>query len=314
MLTIERLIEDELFIQCPLVTSNNFVNFCKERGISISEKDLEFYEKLGIFYPIARVEFPKLKRKIEYIDNGARCRDLGILQEGEEWSGDIEEIFGHFWWGKDIAKEFYQEGLLWSPKDRAFMTWDNFYDKELQDKKIESYYSIFQIYPLYMIEMLLSMNLSLVELATDDQETTDKLITQIRNISTQAVQELTKGDNISDEIAYICQIISNRYFPKTQTDRRTIKVSYPSHYHNWSWRSYCRTWNAKTELLKVRLNEGRIKKYQEIMSLRVRSCDPLENWYDLVQFISLEKKEAFKRKSLVSPNFLLYGNDVKAIL
>lgn len=308
MLTIERLIEGELFIQCPLVSSGDFVRFCKERDLSISEKDLELYEKLGIFYPIARIEFPKYKEKIEYTENKNSYRTLGILQDGEAWEGDIREDYGHFWWGKDIAKEFYQEGLLWSPKDRSFIPWDNFYDRELMYRKIESYYSIFQIYPIYMIKNMLSMNLSLAWWVTYDNETINKLVSQIKNISTQMIQEQKKGDNILDEIAYVCQIISNRYFPKTQTDRRTINISYPSHYHNWSWRAYCRNWNARLELSKIEIQEEKIKKYQKTMSLSARNCDPLENWYDLVQFVSLEKKKRLRGEALLAQTF--YSMDI----
>lgn len=50
MLPIERLIEDELFIQCPLVTSGDFIKFCKERDLSVNEKDLELYGDQGQVY------------------------------------------------------------------------------------------------------------------------------------------------------------------------------------------------------------------------------------------------------------------------
>lgn len=303
MLPIEIIIENELFIQCPLVSSGNFINLCNERDISVNEKDLELYEKLGILYPFARVEFPKYKEKIKYIENSNSYQTLGVLQEGETWDGAIREDYGHFWWEKELAKEFYQEGLLWFPKDRPFISWNNFHDKELLHRKIESYYSIFQIYPLYMIKQFLSMNVSLAWWATYDKETIDKLATQIKDSSIQKVQMLSEENNISDEIAYTCQIISNRYFPKTQTDRRTINVSYPSHYHNWSWEDYCRNWNAKIELSTMRLTEERIKKYQEIMSARARYRDPLENWYDLLQFVSLEKKKRLKREALLAQTF-----------
>lgn len=303
MITVERLIEEELFIQCPLVSSGDFIRFCKERDIDVSEDDLELYEKIGIFYPIARVEFPKYKEKIEYIENTNSYRALGVLQEGEVWHGQIREDYGHFWWAQNIAREFCKEGLLWSPKDRTFTRWKSFYDKELMHRKIESYYSIFQIYPLYMIKQMSSMNLSLTWWSTYDNETINKLVAQIKDVATQTVQMLKGKDNISDEIANMCQIISNRYFPGTQSDRRTINISYPTHYHDWSWGAYCRNWDAKKEFLKMGIDEEKIKKYQEIMSARARYRDPLENWHDLVQFISLDKKKRLKRDALLAQTF-----------
>ncbi len=302
MLTLERLIEDELFIQCPLITSGDFIKFCKARDLRVNEKDLELYEKLEIFYPIARVEFPKYKEKIEHIKDTNSYRTLGVLQDDEKWDGDIREDYAHFWWGKDIAEEFHKEGLLWSPRNRPFMTWDNFHDEE-KHRKIESYYSIFQIYPLYTIIHISTMNISLLWWSTYNGKTIDKLVSQIKDNAASAVQFFKNKDNISEEIASVCQIISNRYYPKTQTDKRTITITYPSHYHNWDWGKYCRKWDAKVELSRTGIDEEGIKKYQEIMSMRARSCDPIEDWYDLVQFVSLEKKKRLKREALLAQTF-----------
>ena len=308
MLKLERLIQDELFIQCPLVTSGDFINFCKDRNLSVNEKDLELYEKLDIFYPVARVEFPKFKEQVEHMESSNSYRLLGVLRDGEVWDGEIREDYGHFWWGKDMASEFFCEGLLWNPKDRPFTEWDNFYDKNLMHRKIESYYSIFQIYPLYVIKQMLSMNLSLAWWSTYDKETIDKEVSQIKDISKQMLEMQKKEDKISDAIANVCQIISNRYFPKTQTDRRTISISQPSHYHEWSWYDYCRKWDAKSELSRIGVEKGQIEKYQRIMSLRARNCDPLEKWHDLVQFVSLEEKKRLKDEALLAQTF--YDMDV----
>lgn len=183
------------------------------------------------------------------------------------------------------------------------MSWDNFYDKELHWRKIESYYSQFQIYALYMIKQMASVNLSLVWWSTYDEETINKIVAQTKDISMQNVRLFKNGDKIEDEISNICQIISNRYFPKTQTDRRTINISHPSHYHKWDWWTYHRAWNPKIELEKLKVTEEKIKKYQEIMALRGRTCDPIEDWYDLVQFVSLEKKKRLKGEALLAQTF-----------
>jgi chorismate mutase len=151
-----------------------------------------------------------------------------------------------------------------------------------------------------MVKQMSFMNLSLSWWSTYNNETINKLVAQIKNIAKETVQTLSERDNISDEIADVCQIISNSYFPKTQTDRRTFDVSYPSHYHEWSWEDYSREWDAKSELSKMGITEEKIKKHQEIMSLRACSCDPLENWHDLVQFVSLEKKKRLKDKALLA--------------
>jgi len=303
MLTIKKLIEEELFIQCPLISSDRFLDYCKKRDISVTKEKLELYEKLEIFYPIARVEVPKFKVKVEYVENGTKYRDLGALQEGEEWSGDAKETYGHFWWEKNIAKEFYSEGFLWSPEDRPFMPWNDFYDKELMYKKIESFYSIFQIYHLLMIEKITSLKLSLACWSTYDEETIENHVLRIKDMAKTNLELFKREENFEEEINSVCQIISNRYFPETQTDRRTINVSNPSHYHDWSWWKYCREWNPAQELFSMGMAEDRIKKYQEIMAVRARTYDPIEDWHDLVQFVSVEKKKRLKKEAQLAQSF-----------
>jgi len=142
------LIENEFFIICPFLSTEQFISYCKERGIRTSSKQLEQFEKLGIFYPVARVQYPKIKIKVEYVDNGQRYRDLGILREGDEWPGNIKEKYANFWFEKEYAKNGLEEGFLWEPSSRPFQSWETFKDKNGY-RQIESFYSIFQCYTLY---------------------------------------------------------------------------------------------------------------------------------------------------------------------
>lgn len=303
MLTIERLIEDELFIVCPPISTENFISYCKKRGVSVCRDNLELYERLGIFYPIARVELPKYRKKIEYSNDRTSYIDLGILQDDDDWRGEIKEEYGQFWWGKDIASDFHQEGRLWSPKEKTFAARENFHDKELEWTKIESYYSIFQIFPLHGIREMLSLNVSLTEWSTVDSDAIVKFIKQTDTYSKQVIHMLGKPNNFANTISLVSQAISNRYYPKTQTDRRVISISRTDVYHDWSWHTYRRKWNPKTELKKLGIDDTKIKECQRSMSSAACDCDPLENWYDLVQFISIEKKRRLKGAALLAQTF-----------
>jgi hypothetical protein len=302
ILTLDRLIEEELFIVKRLISADEFVSFCKDRGIRTSRDNLELYEKLGILYPLARVEFPKYKEKIERSPDGSSYRMLGSIQEDEVWSGETEEMYGHFWWKKDIANDFRKEGLLWSPDKKPFSSWSNYYDSELHAKKIESYYSEFQILPLYIVEQA-TMKVSLAWWHTYDEKAIAKLTNQIKHVSNQYVNSLTSSNMISHEIADICQAISNRYFPKTQTDRRTINISHSGEYWDWNWYQYRYEWKAKTELENLDIDADKIKKYQEAMSHHAHSVDPLSDWYDLIQFVSLDRKKRLKNEALLAQTF-----------
>ncbi len=92
-INLEYIIKNESFIVNPFLSTDRFITYCKDRGIIASREQLEQFEKLGLFYPIARVEYSKIKIKVEYINEGSAYRDLGILKEGEEWSGDTKEEY-----------------------------------------------------------------------------------------------------------------------------------------------------------------------------------------------------------------------------
>ena len=49
-------IENQFYIQNPPMDIEEFVKFCKKRGINISIGELELYEKEGFFYPIFRTK------------------------------------------------------------------------------------------------------------------------------------------------------------------------------------------------------------------------------------------------------------------
>ena len=45
-------IEKEMYSQNPPMTTDQFIDFCKKRGIQITKEELEFFEKEKLFIPI----------------------------------------------------------------------------------------------------------------------------------------------------------------------------------------------------------------------------------------------------------------------
>lgn len=146
-INLEYIIKNESFITNHFLSTERFISYCKDCGIIVSKEQLEQFEKLGLFYPIARVQYPKIKIKVEYINEGREYRDLGILKEGEEWSGDTKEDYFYFSFGED-SNIWLKEGFLWDPSSRPFQKWETFFDG---NRKGENFYSIFQCYSLYYL-------------------------------------------------------------------------------------------------------------------------------------------------------------------
>src|SRR5215203_849601 len=124
-LDLKHAIQNEYFIVHPFLTADRFIKYCKERGVKISRKQLERLEELGLFFPVARVRSPTVKRKVEYSEDRNSYWDLGPLEEGEDWTGDVREESAGFVFTKEYAEAWLMEGFLWEPSSRPFEAWDN---------------------------------------------------------------------------------------------------------------------------------------------------------------------------------------------
>jgi len=295
---LKYLIENEFFIICPFLSTDRFISYCKDRGIETCREQLERFEKLGIFYPIARVHYRKIKIKVEYVDNDRGLRDLGMLSEGEEWSGDIREEYAHFWFEKEYARNWLENGLLWEPVTREFESWEKFND-ENGDAQIESFYSIFQCYTLYNLIRSTKIELGMEDLLSYNKEDLNKLLVGFREPAEKRISAFQKKGIRGDAVA-VCQIIANRYFPATQSDRRSIQLSISGDYHNWDWYDYCRNWDAKTVLADLGMSIDELKRLRELVTSDAKFADPLERWYELITFVSLEQKKKLKGKALLA--------------
>ena len=302
-INLQYIIENEFYKIVPFVSSTNFISYCKKRGMKISKEDLEKYEELGLFYPLARVERPKIKIKIEYSENGKEYFELGILQEGEEWGGDIKEKYSMFSFVDD-AKDWFKEDLLWDPTSRNFEKWNNFVDKNGYAKKIESYYSIFQCYNLFILEQQTKMSLNCLDWISYDDIQIDKIIKRITSDSNIIISKQKELFSRNVIIPLVCQVLSNRYFPLTQTDGRRITVtSHGFHSDEWDWFEYCKKWEPEKILFDLEMKPEYIKSLQSQLLRKARYIDPIEKWYELVNFISVDKKEKLKDNALLAQIF-----------
>lgn len=213
------LIENDLFQLCRPLTASGFASFCRDRDVDVDESRLESLERARLFYPMARVRFVRLVRKIEYVDEGRAYRDLGTLEENESWSGETREEYAHFWFRRDYALSWLDEGYLWDPATRPFEPWRTFIDSE-GDRAVETYYSPFQILPLsiYVTSMTCRVPFDVVYEWSD--EDWQAHVVEMKHVANMLVKEREEGQR--EKIAFICQAISNRYWPHTQGDRRTM--------------------------------------------------------------------------------------------
>ncbi len=216
---LKHLLENEYFIASQLLPTDRFIKFCNERGINISRELLVQLEKFNLFHPVARVSLPTYKNKIEYLEDGKRYKDLGILKDGETWEGDIIKEYYQFWFEKPLVQEWYKANLIWDPILKPFESWNSFKDSDGREI-VRSYYSQFQIFTLGNLIHILSKPIPVGLLLNGEGKDIYNTIQPYLEWTKHEINSFKNRPNLKKEIPTICQAISNRYYPSTQTDRR----------------------------------------------------------------------------------------------
>ena len=118
-------IENQFYIQNPPMDIEEFVKFCKKRGINISIGELELYEKEGFFYPIFRTK--------------------------NEFYGNMFHKYVFDKCEKNCINNALENGRIYLPSKDIFESFDS-YTERGKGYKISSYYSSFQIHHLQYIK------------------------------------------------------------------------------------------------------------------------------------------------------------------
>ncbi len=167
-----RFIENEYYLQNTPLDINEFVNYCKKRGIDTNEKELEFFERERLFYPIIRIN--RLIREDEIIiftkdDEKLYSRPLKDgLNIGEKEIRTDKQYYYSDYNFSSIYKEMFlgwiNEGTMFDPSMKPFQAWSSFIGEELMfndNKKIVSLYSPYQIYWLYILKKSYCLKINL---------------------------------------------------------------------------------------------------------------------------------------------------------
>ncbi len=267
------IIETGAVIACPLLGADKFVKFCKDRGLSVDRERMFRFERLGLFGPVFRVLTPE-----------EDVKPLSIPPaQGNNW-------FEHGWaWDTTSVELSYQI-------------------PDYKDRTQEAYYSIFQIDHLRIV--VSSMNLS-VELDSYLESPLKDEIHWERNGKRwlQYSKEVADGFRTHEyrrAVALLCQYISNRYYPHTQGDQRKIQV--PQGYYSdswtvvrgleWDWHEFAREWNPRKVEQLFELTSAKLRHAYEGLAISQAHCDPLERWYQLIQFVKLSERKKLKGDAL----------------
>lgn len=292
--------------QKTLLSSYYFVKYCQKRGIDISEKRLEKFEELGIFYPMLRVKHPRCKKKLKrtVTETDSYTEEWGLLQEGEEWSGEIEIYYAKFiFWKKEYVESWIDEGLVYIPSKKTFQPWSTYRIENDFQKQTETYYSIFQLLPLYLLTKTFKQVLETEHLVELSQKEVIKWFKAAKETAKLSIETFQNSRGIRDEIADFVQVISSRYLPIAEKYDGMISLSQFD--EPFDWRQYRINWKPEKVLKELDLSIEQVVWYHEIVESEASYIDPIDRWSDLVKFIRNSKKEQLKGDAFLAQNLHL---------
>ena len=288
------LVDHDAFAVLRPLSADAFVRHCKDHGIDIDVERLERLERVRVFYPLARVEYPRIKVKVEHVGEN-QVRFHGMLQEGETWDGELREENSRFSFRRDWAASWLDSGSLWDPRERAFEPWSSFRREGTWETRIESFYSPFQTFVLHGILTWSTMRVPADLLSEWTPEEFTTFGKTLSDWSMKVVEGARNGLR-SEDAVFVAQALSNRYYFHTQGDRRTIQVS-DDPFEKFDWNAYARSWDATAVAKALGVEPNDIAEQQLDVSFLARSADPLEDWYEIVSFVSLDKRKRLKGKA-----------------
>lgn len=262
---LQYLVDNESFIVASLMPAGSFVQFCKQRGLETSLEQLAKFEELGIFLPIARA-------KVE-----------------------TPQVVAWFW--REQIRFLFEANLLWQPR-AGTPSHEKLYSVKDEGKGVDTFYSKFQIYPLHiLLKTFVNATVKPEDWLTFDKASANKLLKWASRSSDRITSEY-RIRSTADLIAGVCQVVSNRYYPPARTDRRTIRV--PAEEIGWDWYEYRRRWNPVAVLSDIGIDERTLGGLRLSLLREAQQLDPIGEWRELVNFISLDKRGKLKGAALLA--------------
>lgn len=128
---LRRFIEEMNYLQNQPLKTEDFIEFCKKRGIETNKSELEFFEKKKLLFPIIRIEKPIIEEeyiKFINVENQQRIKHARYeLYKGEK---EIERfkrkhysIVGFSIEDKDYLLYLLSDGYLFDPSTKPFFKW-----------------------------------------------------------------------------------------------------------------------------------------------------------------------------------------------
>ena len=156
------------YLQNPPLNVKKFIKYCKNRGINVTESELEFYEKEQLLIPLFRLKRPIIETEyIKYSKNGQtkiKESDKSLEQDETEISRFTEKQYSFYGFSKhenEFLNDLFNNGYIYSPEIKGYQPWDTLKGVTLKydDQETVSFYSTFQYIQLNKVKNYFSLKL-----------------------------------------------------------------------------------------------------------------------------------------------------------
>lgn len=283
---------------CRLLRGPEFAKFGMARGLKVDEVRLRKLERLGLFKPFLRIRRNDEVRKIETLP-GNLCRDLGPVEEGEEWTGETRiELLG-FGFYPHVVASWIEDGVLWSPFDGP-----SEHDGEIdaEPARHTAYYSEFQIWDLMLVLQQMDFTLhaeNALDEAGEPNGHHDLRTAQMVEIVRDAIAARARP-NFREMYGLLAQLISDRFYPQTQTDGRQITTSVDGTFHHWNWDDYARAWTPHETIAAFELDRETSAQWHSQLCGEQAHHNPLHAWRALTLFVASAERKRLKGAALLA--------------
>ena len=241
---------------------------------------------------MARVRRPRVREKLAVLPSG-RTEVLGLLDDGATWDGPTREGYAGFDQTGDTLDWYLERGHLWHPAAREHAPWDTTERDEFRRPIDLALYSRFQVWDLERTQAPLTMTVLLDGFAGKGTNGFTRLGENLGKHLDGVLNSVGKHP-YDDGAAFVAQALASRYYPQTQGDRRTITVSAPLEPDEWDWWEYARSWEPRARAEELGVTPEDLREYVSHLQSAASWADPMEPWYDLVQFIRVDERARLK--------------------
>ncbi len=276
-MNVKELILQEAFYQNFPLEVDNFIDYCKKRGLkNVDRKYLKYLEQKERLKPVM-------------------CVVGSVVSNTTD------------------LKELYENNHVIDPSQNGFVPWKTFYGTrpEYPREVIRTYYHPYQIYSLNSelesrIRPLIRFNL-----IPQNDESVVNLRKTGKNMGNRP--EIMRKDSKKDEkFVELLLFIQNKYLPLVkQLGYINITGDSPNNLERWYDLKRKIIPNEIVSALGLKVEE--IKDYRGSIGVYGLSIDPLENWYDLIKYIKYAKRQKLKGAALLAQDFYIIS-DMLALL